>query len=314
MNKDICKRIYISILCLTLFSCKKEFLNIIPQGQQVAETARDYDLLMNNPDLSHYGYYGGWAAQVLMGDDVAAESSYFNSSVPMIQSAFKWDDQLTRAGDIDWASQLWLGHLYTLNKVILEVMDSKNGTEAQKKAIRAEAQANRAWIYFQLINLYGKPYVASTAATDLGFPIIKTSDINVRDFNRSTVQAVYDFIIGDFNAAISNLPLNNVNGFRFNKAAAEGLLGKVYLFMGRNTEALAMFNVAFNDNASRPVPARLYDYNIEFATGGKFVPINFDGPSNSPGKNYLDFTESIVSKDFYNDVWGGMAMEMMHLY
>lgn len=292
--------ILISILCLTQVSCKKDFLNIVPQGNLVAVTVKDYDLIMNDPGLSHYSVGGGWQGPALMGDEVAAEAAYFNTSLPFIQVAFRWEDQLTQPEDVDRASRSWLEQLYVLNKVINEVMDATNGSMQQKKALVAEARANRAWIYFQLINFYGKPYVAATAATDLGFPIITKADITVRDFDRSTVQAVYDFIIKDFTESIADLPINNVNGLRFNKAAAEGLLGKVYLYMGKNAEARALFDIAFEHNAARPVPAVLYDYNREFDTGGKFDPINWDGPSNSPGRNYLDFTESLVSKDFYN--------------
>lgn len=305
MNIYRYKMLLAGLISLILISCKKEFLNIIPQGQQVAKAAKDYDLLLNDPGLGHYGYAGGWQGPALMGDEVAAESSHFNVAEPYTQVAFRWEDQLTRPTDIEWASRLWIEQLYVLNKIINEVMDSSGGTEQQKKTIRAEALANRAWIYFQLINFYGKPYVAGTAASDPGFPMILTADITADNFNRSTVQAVYDFIIKDFIAAITDLPLNNSNGLRFNKAGAEGLLGKVYLYQGRNQEALALFNAAFKDNAARPEPAVLYNYNKEFAVGGKFDPINFDGPSNSPGMNYLDFTESVISKDFYNDAYGG---------
>jgi hypothetical protein len=305
MKTYIYKTICSSLLCLTMVSCKKEFLNIIPQGQQVAVNTKDYDLLLNNPDFGHFSYAGGWQGQVFMGDDVAAEASHFNSAQPITQGTFKWEDSPAPTESIDFTSRSFLENLYTLNKIINEVMSSAGGSEQQKKALRAEALANRAWTYFQLINFYGKPYTVATAATDPGFPMILTADITVKNFSRSTVQGVYDFIINDFNTAIADLPLSNSNGLRFNKAGAEGLLGKVYLYMGKNTEALALFNSAFTDNGVRSVPAHLYDYNQEFAPGGKFDPINYDGPSNSPGSNYLDFTESVVSRSFYNDSYSG---------
>jgi hypothetical protein len=119
------------------------------------------------------------------------------------------------------------------------------------------------------------------------------------------VQAVYDFIIQDFTKAIASLPITSQSAIRFNKAAAEGLLGKVYLFIGKNTEALAAFNAAFNDNAASSTPAKLYDYNIEMTPNGKFFPVTEDGPANSPGINYLDVTESIVAKSFYNSSYNG---------
>ena len=79
--------------------------------------------------------------------------------------------------------------------------------------------------------------------------------------------------------------------------------------MGKHEEALSLFNAAFTDNAARSQPARLYNYNQEFGPGGKFMPINYDGPSNSPGINYNDFTESIVSRSFYNYTYAGNGYE-----
>lgn len=305
MKINIYRSTILSLLCIVYSSCKKDFLNIVPEGRQVAASTEDYRLISVNPGQSFYNFAGGWQGQVLMGDDVAAESSMFNQAQLSTQAAFRWDDQIFQSGDKDWTTSLWLTNLYELNKIINEVQQSKGGTLALKNEVQAMAQANRAWIYFQLINLYGKPYTNGTAATDPGFPIILTADITVKDFKRNSVQEVYDFIIKDFNTAIPNLPVNPANGTLFSKSAAEGLLGKVYLYMGKYPEALSAFNDAFTGNAARAQPAVLYDYVKEFGADGKFMPINYDGPNNSPGNNLYDFTEALVSKRFYNGPYGG---------
>jgi hypothetical protein len=299
MNKKIITILLIS-LTLCSVSCKKDFLSIVPQDSQVATDAEDYAKLMNDKRFFYYDFAGGWQGEVLMGDDVAAEGSMYTSARSVSQNAFTWADDVFQASDRDWAAETWLNSLYTLNKVINEVMDSANGTEQRKKTIRAEAYATRAWLYLQFINFYGKPYQSSTASTDLGFPIITVADVTEKTFIRASVQAVYDFIIQDFTTAISSLPVTSQSAIHFNKAAAKGLLGKVYLYMGRNADALAAFNSAFADNAASSVPATLYDYNTELAPGGKFYPVTTDGPNNSPGINYLDVTESLVAKSFYN--------------
>jgi tetratricopeptide (TPR) repeat protein len=305
MNKKILT-ILMTVLAICGTSCKKDFLNIVPQDRQVAVNTEDYAKLLNDKRFFYYDFAGGWQGEVLMGDDVSAEGSVYTSTPSVIsQKAFQWADDIFQASDRDWTMETWLNSLYTLNKVINEVMDSANGTEQRKKAIQAEAYATRAWLYFQFINFYGKPYQSSTAANDPGFPIITAADVTEKSFTRASVQAVYDFIIQDFTTAIAALPVTSQSAIRFNKAAAEGLLGKVYLFMGKNTEALAAFNDAFTDNAASSVPAKLYDYNIEMASGGKFFPVTEDGPANSPGINYLDVTESVVAKSFYNSGYNG---------
>lgn len=304
MRIKIYSTVIFGLLCMIFSSCKKDFLNLVPEGKQVASSTEDYRLLMADPSLAFYTFAGGWQGEVLMGDDVAAEASAFNQSQAMIQAAFQWNDLIFRTEDTDWSTSLYLSNLYQLNKVINEVQASAGGTAAQKNELQAMAQAGRAWIYFQLINFYGKPY-SSSAATDPGFPIILTADITVSKFRRNTVQEVYDFIIQELETAIPNLPANPANGVQFNRSAAQGLLGKVYLFMGKNTEALAAFNSSMSGNAARTNPAVLYDYVKEFSDGGKFTPMNYDGPNNSPGNNLYDFTESLVSRRFYNSSYSG---------
>lgn len=173
-------------------------------------------------------------------------------------------------------------------------MNATDGTDQQKRSLRAEALAMRAWLNFQLINLYAKPYTPGTAAADPGFPIILTADVSTDHFDRGTVQAMYDQIIGDFNTAIPDLPVKNTIATRMSRAAAKGLLGKVYLFMGKNSDALTQFNGAFADITASPGSPVLYDYNVTFAPGGSFLPIGFFGPR-YPGNNINDFTECILA-------------------
>ena len=295
----------ITIISLSTSACKKDFLNLVPQSQQVAATTEDYRLLLNDKRFFAYDFAGGWQGQVLMGDDVAAEGTFFSRAMAPSQKAFRWDDDIFQSGDIDWTQGLFLANLYTLNKVINEVSESTKGTAQQKATVLGEAYATRAWLYFQFVNFFGKSYTKASAGTDLAFPIIKTADVTVQKFTRATVQEVYDFIEADFKSAIANLPLTSESAIHFNRSAAKGLLAKVYLFSDRNTEALQLFNESLADNAAAAIPARLYNYNTEFAPGGKFDPVTSSGPSNSPGINYLDVTESIVAKSFYNSSYSG---------
>lgn len=294
----------LAALTVTVSACKDSFLEVIPKGKQVASTVDDYDQLMNS--AIHYQYLngGGWQSLTLMGDEIAAEESYYAQSYPQTQRLFRWDalifDQTEEAQDIKTA----LYNNYRLNKIINEVMDADGGTNEQKRSIRAEALATRAFNYFQLINIYAKPYNAATAATDAGFPINTTADITKNDFNRGTVQGMYDFIIADLKEAIAALPAAPAIQTRMSRAAANALLGKVYLFMAKSEEALPFLNQAFSDMAAWPVPPRLYDYNVTFAPGGSFLPIGINGPV-SPSVTLNDFTEVLLAKTFSNTIASG---------
>ncbi|NLR78417.1 RagB/SusD family nutrient uptake outer membrane protein [Chitinophaga eiseniae] len=307
MNKLLYRLIFI-ITPLTFTACSKSFLEVVPLGSQVASATADYDKLMNSPYLYMARGGGGWQEEVLMGDDLAAEDGLFSTVSQHMTRLFQWQDIVYYPNDAYQRPPLLLQSLssnqYQLNKIINEVMNSTDGTDAQKRSIRAEARATRAWCNFQLINIYAKPYLAATAASDPGFPIITQADVSATVFKRGTVQEMYDFIIKDFTESIPDLPVNPAIRTRMSKAAAEGLLGKVYLFMGRYSDALPLLNAAFNDLGTGG--AKLYDYNQTLGTGGAFLPINRNtGPANGPGNNFTDLTESVLFKVYYNGGYNG---------
>ncbi len=304
---------YIKITILMLFlsiflgSCKDSFLDIVPKKRLVAETTEDYDLLINNSGF-YYSSTGGLQVPRWMGDEIAVDAHDITDNHLQAQLLFRWEDVIySNPNDIVWDLSRGLGSIYTYNKIINEVMDSKEGTEAEKKSILAEAKASRAFEHFMFINFYAKPYVASTASTDPGFPIITSTDVTANNFTRASVQEVYDFIIEELTTAIDDLPLERPYYTRMTKPAARGLLGKVYMFMGKFDEALPLLNAAFTDLATSTNPPHLYDYNVEFADEGSFLPIDYTyntGPR-GPGNERYDFTESILARIYYSGIYDG---------
>lgn len=279
---------------ITLGACKKNFLEIEPKGKLIAQTAADYSLLLNNLELLNIGTN----AQVPMGDDVSAADPYFSSAALRTQRLFRWEANVYQPADDAVEMLVPMKNIYLYNKIILEVPDATEGTEQEKAAIKAEAQAGRAWTYFLLINYYGKPYAAGTADKDPGFPIITTADVTNNKFTRATVKEVYDFILADLTAAIPQLPNEISSRLRMSKPAAEALLGKVYMFMGRFEEALVQLKAAMQHTTNGPLAINLYDYNITFAPGGAFLPLTTRGaafptvPNNQEilyGKQATDF-------------------------
>lgn len=292
MNRNIYKIIPVLLLTGALSSCKKDFLHVVPKGELIATTTANYALLMNS--VNFYQYVNGLPT-LLLGDDIVAEESYFQHVSASAKQLFQYQGVIYKVEDTPWELQNYLNNLYECNKIINEVMTSTEGTDDQKKSLLAEAQATRAWINFQLINFYGKPYLATTAGNDPGFPIIETANVARNSFSRGTVQEMYDFIIKDLTAAIPQLPVQNIIRTRMSRVAAEGILGKVYLFMGKNSEALSQFNTAFTDMSGIPATPRLYDYNVELAPGGSFLPVGMYGP-NYPGNDPTNMTESLLAK------------------
>lgn len=292
------------LIIFSCIGCKKSWLEIVPFKNQVAETTDDYNKLMNNNEYYYY-YTGGYGEAQLMGDEIAAEEAFFSNVDVYRERFFEWQDIIFNS--TDKSSFVLDGHLrmmYGINKIIEEVMNSTGGTEEEKSSIRAEALATRAFAYFELVNHYCKPYNPTSANTDPGFPIITQVDINVADYPRGTLQETYDFIIKDLTEALASAPQKPAIVTRMSKPAVEGLLGKLYVYMGKYTEALPLLEAAVTDvNANGQTS--LYDYNETFAPGGQFLPINsFSGP-NGPGQNMNDIKEAVVSKVYNSGPYGG---------
>lgn len=262
INKKIIALI-ISVLVIT--SCSNRFLEVEPKGSLIAQSLSDYDLLLNNL----YVVYINSNAQVPMGDEVAAMEPYFTQANYRTQRLFRWDDVIYERNDDAPEFTNTMQNVYEFNKIINEVDNATDGTTIQKASLKAEAQAGRAWTYFLMINYFGLPYSANSA-TDLGFPIITNSDITQTAFKRATVKEVYDFIINDLTAAIPSLPAQTTSRLRMSKAAAEGILGKVYVFMGNYQEGLTWLNAAINDMGNSKIQVGLYDLQTATADDGVY--------------------------------------------
>ncbi|RPE08143.1 RagB/SusD family nutrient uptake outer membrane protein [Chitinophaga lutea] len=269
---------YALLPAMLLASCSKGFLELTPKGRLIAKTTAEYQTLLANFDLEVLNTADPMA-QMGMGDELAAASQYFNVSELRTQRVFGWENDLYDPAEDAGEITAPMSNIYLYTKVVNEVMQSEGGTEEAKKSVQAQAKTGRAWMYFLMINYFGKPYVATTAATDPGFPIVPAADATITDFTRASVQEVYDFIVKDLTDALPHLPDQITNRHRLSKAAGAAILGKVYMFMGRFGEALPHLNTAVAGFAASAFPVTLYDYNVTFAPGGVFLPIGPTGPT-----------------------------------
>jgi hypothetical protein len=302
------KLIIFSIVILSLTtSCKKSWLEIVPQGSLVAITTDDCDKLMNDGGFYAYPLTGGYQEAQLMGDEIGAVTPYYTNkgNIVIRDRLFQWQDDIYPTADITSnCLKVALTQMYEINKIVNEVLSSTNGTDQQKKGIWAEAKATRAFTVFYMANYYCKPYIAATAASDLGFPIPKEADVSVNDFDRGTLQQTYDFIIKDYTDALASIPAKQSIVTRMSKPAVEGLLAKTYMFMGKYSDALPLLKAAFTDIATNQ-QTTLYNYNQTFAPGGSFLPIGPTTGPNSPGQHMENLQEAVVSKVFYSGKYNG---------
>jgi tetratricopeptide (TPR) repeat protein len=285
------------ILLLGTSSCRKDFLTVVPKGSLIAQNTNDYSNILNSQNL--YAFITA-TDQVIMSPEVCAIEPYYTAASLAEKRAFGWEADLYEPNDDMNEITSFMSKIYMYNKIINEVESSTGGTDAQKASLQAEALANRAWCYFQLINYFGKPYNASTAATDPGYPIVTVADVTATNFTRASVKDVYAFILQDLNKAIPALPVNLTNTLRMSRGAAEAFLGKVEMFMGNYTDALTQLNAAFTDFGSAQIPLGLYNYNVTTLPGGVNAPFTIGPRQPALGSNSEEaFSKELVERYSY---------------
>lgn len=240
------------LLCLMLASCNK-YLDVAPKGKTTLNTVADFDLWLSNQQLCQVS----GIPQICWLTDFAQKIPWQPSAIGENERAYLWMEQLTDATTSPKMLSGAYNHIYYFNTVLENVDAASGGSTLQKEQLKAEALLGRANEYFYLVNLYGKPYDAATAAKDLAIPFVQSSDITTATPPRATVQEIYNHIISDLNEALTDLPKDNAtNRFRGSVHAAYSVLARTYFYMGNYSEAARYAGLALQ----RP-GADVTDYN-----------------------------------------------------
>ena len=237
---------YIVSICtvIIMFGCN-DFLGIQPKGEVIPETVKHYDLLLNSIDLIESGVsYTNYLT------DDAYLLSVDMGLVPRLDAQKRNVRNLyTFSKDVFGDSEtdnLWsrsYRRIYNYNTILEKVLTVTDGTEAQKKALWAEALVGRALDYLMLVNAYGKHYDPQTAKTDLAVPLILNSVEPEGTLTRATVEEVYAQVKKDLKEAEEFLPLESrTNTLRASKKAIYGIYARMYLYLAQYDKALEYAN------------------------------------------------------------------------
>lgn len=134
--------------------------------------------------------------------------------------------------------------------------------------IKGEAHFLRAFYYLTIVNLYGKPYAPSTAATDLAVPIKTTESVEDKEYQRASVADVYAQIVDDLSQAENFLKdvKEQLSIYHASIEAVYILRSRVALYMQDWTTAADyaqkaldcndfLFNLVGADGSSYPISA-----------------------------------------------------------
>jgi len=333
--KKILNILFIALIALSLFSCEK-FLDLKPVSDGIAVENLSSDSVLyksaSEAEAALAGVYGDFRNEYFELDyfvngDAQSDDAYAGADNP---ANFQIDDYNIDATNLnvtrDWA------YLYsTIGKanLVIDNVDAVTDTlltSERKKGIKAEASFIRAFMYFQLVQLWGD------------VPLVLNS---VRTFNlqilpllfppRTPVDSVYAQIIKDLETALPDVPVTAVNKNYVTKGAVNAVLAKVYatiephdwnkvsqycdaLIINPNYSLLPEYDQLW-DNAHENSVESIFEINYEGTSSSgnwgvsMFIGMDwkkFDIPSNDLVKAFDDEQDNIrkASSIVFMDVTG----------
>jgi hypothetical protein len=250
INLKLMKRISILIMAaLLLAACQKEFLETKPdKSLLVPTTLADCRALLDNNQLFNRA---PGITVIADGDFTTTDAGWQQFSQLQERNSYLWEKDIygNEAG-VEWT----FGYQQILYaNVVLETLE-KLPPGAERDELEGMARFFRAWSYYGLVQLYGKPFDPSTAAADLGLPIRRVPDVK-RLEPRSSLADTYAEIFRDLSRARDLLPATATYLTRPGRTAVFAFYANLHL--ARKEYAQARL---YADSALQRQPA-LLDYN-----------------------------------------------------
>ncbi len=243
------------IIFIGITSCN-DYLDVKPVGQIIPTTVEDYrqfltagyNIPKNDKILLTY------RTDELYLSEKAIGAEYY-------KDIYTWQD----GSYASLSSQFPYGAFYTTIFYTNEIINHKDKIEGNSQEVNqlvGEAYALRALQYFDLINLYAKPYNKSTANTDKAVPLVTTYDAD-KEYPRATVKEIYNQILGDIEQAekLLNIKVQETGlNYRFSILALKTLKAKVYLYQQQWEKVIVLAK------ESLAMKSGLQDLNTDVAT------------------------------------------------
>lgn len=241
------------VLFLSVLTSCDKYLDVEPKGIVIPKRFEEFDGILNsetntNSFPDHMAY---------LSDDLSA--SFSPISQDPFANAYFWKEIIDDNNDNSPA--IWgtlYRQIYNTNIIINNVQDVSDANEGQKNHLLGEALAERAFAHFNLLTVFAKAYDPSTADQLPGVPWVDYTDVVSKTPDRSTLQTTLNLIIDDLKAAENYLSSSRLNKTRINKAVAQAILSRVYLYMGDFDEAQRYANLALQE------PHEIIDYNFYY--------------------------------------------------
>jgi starch-binding outer membrane protein, SusD/RagB family len=240
MKKYIFNKLTLAVSLLTLigYSCKEDFLTVLPTGaiakeQLTTKKGLEGALISAYGQMSGYGtrmvHPNNWVWGSIRGGDAnkGTDPGDFSTINPIQRFEY-----LSTLDVIDGNYKGLYEGIARANNVLGLLKDAQADVTADdKKRLEAEAKFLRGHFYFSLKRNYNNtPYVDETLDVGSGIEAVK-NDVDL-----------YPKIEADFKFAYDNLPATQGQVGRANKWAAASYLAKVYMAEKKFAEAKVLFD------------------------------------------------------------------------
>lgn len=266
--KNIYKSIVLVPLMILSVSCGDDFLDLQPPLQVANEefllTVDDFQaaILGTYDQMQLADYYGRYFILIpdIMGEDIKQNASANRGK--------EWAEYNGAPTTNQNEHREFWAEIYEIINMTNQMINAEFEPPASRVEeydnILGQAYAVRALAHFDLVRLFAQTYSFTSDASHPGVPIVTEFDSEARPA-RSTVAQVYEQIISDFDRAISLLNTTPENASIISLEAAQALLSRVYLYMGRFAEAEALATEVINSGRFELVARE--DYANQFLEG-----------------------------------------------
>jgi len=232
--KNILKYIFVASVAITTVSCDN-YLDVKPVGKVIPETLTDYRAVMTS-GYSTTAIHK--ALSTIRADELVLDES--NDNATFYRDHYIWNDVNPDKTTNSFPYATLYNRIFYTNVIINEAT-VKLAPSAEKDQLIGEAYALRAFAYFDLLNIFSKPFNAATAATDRGVPLALKIDLE-QAYVPQSVAVIYDQILSDNEEAKKLLNLDTQTtgiNYRFSKAALYAMESRIFLYRKEWAKAIA---------------------------------------------------------------------------
>ncbi|MFT4061918.1 MAG: RagB/SusD family nutrient uptake outer membrane protein [Edaphocola sp.] len=305
------------VLVATAVGCKKDYLDTETQAtvtpdQLYSTTDKLYDILtgLNNKLTSFPASLGS----------TSRHNDFGQKAIDLADDA-AGDDLICAANDYDWFSGWyqyyfrnqsyavaripWAFYYQIINNAnaIIAYVDGATGADADKKDLKGEAYAYRAFAYSRLLTYYSK----FSDGTNPGLPIYTepTESAAQASAPRSTVQEVKDLILSDFAlsvAALSDGATTHTDDKNFiSLAVAQGLYARAALMFEDYTTAADMADKAITNSGASLMDSATYCAGFNDVTNVEWMwgsTLNESQTAEMGIVNFISFVDAQTSAGY----------------